>query len=412
MPVYQYRALKESGVPAEGVVDADSPREARTKLRAQRLHVTDLTPLIDVGGGGGPAAGTAAAAVARPLLRGRNLGEIAMATRQLATLLNAGIPLAQALSALIEQSDSRALEASLRDVRERVQQGTNFADALAKNPRYFDDLYVNMVRAGEASGNLDGVLMRIADYIQAQNRLRAKIMAALTYPIIRCVIGIGVIIFLLGFVVPQITRVLLEQKKALPLPTELLIMTCDFLKMYWWALVAAVLGAYLLFKLIIATEAGRLGWDTFRLQVPIVGPLFKKQAVSRFASTFATLLESGLPALEALNIVKTVMENVLLENTLENVRTRIIEGADISSPLKKSKVFPPAVCYMIAVGEESGKLEELLRKVSESYDEEIEITSQKVTALLEPVMIIGMAGVVGFIVLSILLPILEMSKIG
>ncbi|MBI3272099.1 MAG: type II secretion system inner membrane protein GspF [Planctomycetes bacterium] len=405
MPVFQYKAIKHTGDPAEGVIDAATPREARSRLRAQSLQVTDLKPLIDVAEEGGTVA-------AQPVFARRNLGEIAMLTRQIATLLNSGIPLAQSLSALIDQCESKGLEIALRDVRERIQQGSSFANALAKNPRFFNDLYVNMVRAGEAAGNLDHVLLRLADYIQAQNRLRSKIVAALTYPMVMCVIGVGVVVFLLGFVVPKITRVLQERKQAIPLPTEMLISLCDILRHHWWAMVGAFILFWFLFRLALATEAGRLAWDTFLLRVPVVGPLFKKQAVSRFATTFATLLESGLPALEALRIVKAVVDNMLLANTIEIVRNRIVEGADISTPLRQSKVFPPSVCYMIAVGEESGKLEQLLHKVAEAYDEEIEITSQKVTALIEPLMIVCMASVVLFIVLSILLPILEMSKVG
>lgn len=405
MPVFEYHALKLDGAAASGIVDADTPREARDKLRAQNLMVTEITAV------------QAESAVKPAMIRmpqifsGRRLSELSVVTRQLGTLLNAGIPLTQALSALIEQMETRAFETAFRDIREKVQSGKTFADALAEHPSFFNELFVNMVRAGEAAGNLDNVLLSLADYIHAQARLRGKVTAAMTYPIVMCIIAAGVVTFLLGYVVPQITSILTEQRRALPLVTEVLIASTDFLRGYWWALVGAGLGVMLIFKAVIATPGGRMAWDTFTLRMPIFGPLFKKQAVSRFAVTFATLLESGIPALEALTIVKTVVSNVLLAATIDQVRTKIMEGADIATPLKRTKVFPPVVSYMIAVGEESGKLEVLLRRISSMYDEEIDVATQKITALIEPIMIVIMAAVVGFIVLSILLPILELSNI-
>ncbi|MEK7866241.1 MAG: type II secretion system inner membrane protein GspF [Planctomycetota bacterium] len=407
MAVYEYKALKHDGTPTTGVIDADSPRDARTKLRAQELHVTDLE--------------TYAAARAKEIrielpfgktLSRKRLSDMAVLTRQLGTLLNAGIPLAQAMNAMIEQTDDKAVEAVLRDARERITQGASFADALAFHPKYFGELYVNMVRAGEASGSLDQVLHRLADYLQKQARTRGKIAAAMTYPVIMLIVGAGVVIFLMSFVVPQIVNRLVQQRglASLPLPTVILMTVSDFVKTWWWALLAAVFGGLAFLRILTRTPAGRLAWDGFLLKLPLLGDLFKKTAISRFATTFATLLESGIPAMEALSIVKQVVDNMVLSKVIEEVRAKVIEGADISTPLKNSKIFPPVVSYMIAIGEESGKLEELLRKVSDAYDEEVDITTQKVTTLLEPLMIIALAVVVGFIVLAVLLPILEQAK--
>lgn len=407
MPVYEYKALKRDGTPTMGVIDADSPRDARAKLRAKELHVTDIE--------------TYAAAHAKKIrielpfgktLSRKRLSDMAVLTRQLATLLNAGIPLAQAMSALIEQTDDQALEAVLRDTRERITQGSSFADALAFHPKYFGELYVNMVRAGEASGALDVVLHRLADYMQKQARTRGKVAAAMTYPMIMVIVGAAVVIFLMSFVVPQIVNRLVQQRglAALPLPTVVLMTISSFVKTWWGALLAAAFGGIAFIRAVTKTAAGRLAWDSFLLRVPILGELFKKTAISRFATTFATLLESGIPAMESLAIVKQVVDNMVLSKVIEEVRAKVIEGADISTPLKNSKVFPPVVSYMIAIGEESGKLEELLRKVSDAYDEEVDITTQKVTTLLEPLMIIALAIVVGFIVLAVLLPILEQAR--
>ena len=237
-------------------------------------------------------------------------------------------------------------------------------------------------------------------------------MAALTYPIVMVVIGGGVVTVLLTYVVPKIMEVIQKQgDDALPLPTEILLAISSFMAGYWWLLLGMgfLLGAA--YAQAYRTKAGRLWIDTMKLRIPVVGPLMRKAAISRFASTFGTLLESGLPVLDALSVVRRVVGNALLADALETVRLRVAEGADIATPLKKSKVFPPVVGYMVSVGEESGRLEVLLKKTAESYDEEVEIAAQKMTALLEPLMIVVMAVIVGFIVLAILLPILQISDI-
>jgi len=252
----------------------------------------------------------------------------------------------------------------------------------------------------------------VADYLHSQNRTRAKVMAALTYPIIMVLIGSGVVVVLLTYVVPKIMQVIQKQgKAALPLPTEILLAVSGFMGRYWWLLLAIIIGTVVAYVQARATKGGRLWIDTMKLRIPAIGNLMKKASISRFAMTFATLLESGLPVLEAMGVVRKVVDNELLAETLDRVRQKVAEGADISTPLKQSKVFPPVVGYMISVGEESGRLEELLKKTAEAYDEEVEVAAQKMTALLEPLMIVFMAVVVGFIVLAILLPILQMSNI-
>jgi type II secretory pathway component PulF len=226
------------------------------------------------------------------------------------------------------------------------------------------------------------------------------------------IVGVGVVVILLTYVVPKILEVIQKQgKAALPLPTEILVAVSGFMASYWWLLLGIAVAIAFVYVRAYATPAGRLWIDTMKLDIPVLGNLLKKASISRFAMTFATLLESGLPVLEALGVVKRVVDNALLSDTIEKVRQKIMEGADIATPLKQSKIFPPVVGYMIAVGEESGRLEELLKKIAEAYDEEVEVAAQKMTSLLEPLMIVVMAFVVGFIVLSILLPILQMSNI-
>ncbi len=405
MPIYEYKAMKRKGGNETGIIDADTARDARTILRNKKLHVTEIHEVEDVGK-------EQSRRRLPKIFRRAHREEIALITRQLSTMLRAGIPLSQSLSALVEQAASQDIEAILRDVREKVTQGVGLGEALGFHPSYFSELYVNMVRAGEASGNLDVVLARLADYGQSQNRLRAKVKAALAYPVVMICFGILVMFVLTAFVVPRILEVLKTAKRdaVLPLPTRILTSLSGFLQHYWWVVVVVVFALYLLVKLLLRDERYRFAWDKFKLNIPLIGDLMKKQAVSRFAITLSTLLKSGIPALQALDIVKNILENLVLKKVVQEVHDRILEGADIATPLKKSGIFPPVVGYMVSIGEQSGELEEVLDRIAESYDEEIELTVQKVTSLIEPVLIIFLAMGVGFVVVSVLLPILQIGQ--
>ena len=401
MPIFEYKALKETGESTQGVIDADTSKDAREKLRSRKIHVTEMAPLEEKERGG------FSLHLPAFLHRRVDFGELTITTRQFATLLSSGIPLAETLGALIQQVESRAMEMTLRDIRERVTQGSGLADAMAHHPGVFSDLYINMVRAGEASGTLDEILLRLSNHLQGQNRLRNKVKAALTIPIVYVVVAVGVMVFLMSVVVPKIVTIFESENVAMPLITEVLIWVSSFFQGYWWVLFllgGLLFGAYRLLK---RSERGRLLHDTYILQMPIFGKLLKKDAIARFAVTFSTLLRSGIPALECLRIVQRIVNNHLLSKVLGEVHDKILEGADISTPLKRSGVFPPVVGYMIAVGEQSGRLEELLDKVAESYEEEIEVATARITALIEPVIIVAMAVVVAFIVIAILLPLVQ-----
>lgn len=413
MPVFEYKALTEKGSLTRGLIDADTPKEAREKLRAKRVHVTEMVPLTRSKGGDRP--GLFGTRIRLPARKGagRGSGDVPMVTRQLATLLKAGIPMSDALGALIQQIENRNLERAFRQIKEDIASGSGTGDAFARHPQFFNDLYVNMIKAGEASGNMDEILKRLADFLQKQSKNRGKVAAALVYPIAMAVLGTVVVIFLMSFVVPKIIASLQDQKQALPLPTEILIAVSEFFKNYWSAALLGMAALFVGYGLWISTPQGRLVRDTWLLQLPVFGILFKKQSVARFATTFATLLKSGIPALECLRILREIVDNALLAKTLDAVHDRIVEGADIATPLKNSGVFPPVVGYMIAIGEQSGQLEDILEKISDAYDEEIDVTTQKVTALIEPVIIVFMAVVVGFIVLSVILPLVQgFSNLG
>ncbi len=406
MPVYEYKVFTIAGESKSGICDADTPREAREKLRREKLHVVSLKEIDqgkDKGGGGGSFGG---------LRRKKQVAEMAMITRQFATLMESGIPMAEAIKALTEQIQNKTMETVYRDVREKISGGSSLAEALAHHPRYFDDLYVNMVKAGEAAGNVDQVLMRLSEFLLRQNRTRNKVTNALMYPIIMVGVGVIVVAVLMTFVVPKIIKLIEARHQDLPLPTKLLITGSDFLRSYWYLLVLAVVAALVTYGAVRRTPKGRLATDRFFLKMPIFGDLLTKQAVSRFATTFSSLLASGVPVLESLMIVKNVVNNAVIANVLDDVHNRIMEGADISTPLKNSKIFPPTVGYMVAVGEQSGRLEEILQKLATTYDEEIDIAVTRMTSVLEPILILGMAVVVAFIVISILLPMLQLAKLG
>jgi len=413
MPIYEYKGYDPGGGAKAGIVDADTPREARSRLRDQNVLVTELV-LSEVSaqtsGEKQPTQRSSLRRVFRFEKRIRGAAALPIYTRQLATLLRSGIPLAQALGALIEQIEHRDIEVILRDIREQVVRGKSFGEALALHPRLFDDLFVNMVKAGEASGNLDAVLARLADYRVRQQRVTGRVKTALIYPAIMMLVGAGVVIFLVNFVVPKLIGIAKARGTELPWMTRVLDWSSRFLQANGVWLLLLFFGGWIVWRyVLLARPHVRLWFDATKLRIPVVGDLFKKQIVSRFAVTMSTLLRSGVTVLDSLAIVKTILNNKLMERVLEDVRTRILEGADIATPLKKSGVFPPVVGYMVAVGEQTGQLEEMLERVAQAYEEEIETSTTRALAVLEPMLIVCLAFVVGFIVISVMLPILETS---
>ncbi|MAG57263.1 MAG: type II secretion system protein GspF [Planctomycetes bacterium] len=404
MAIYEYKALDASGGSRGGIVDADSPREARTKLRHDGVHVTEIHAIEDKKS----AKTSGRTGLFAP--KG-NPQQLAIVTRQFATLLSAGISAVDGLKAIIDQVESRDMERVMRDVREKVTQGDTLAEAMGNHPRFFNDLYCNMVKAGEASGQLDAILKRLAAYISRQNRLRSKMSAAMTYPMVMIVVGFLVVAVLMTFVVPKLTALFKKVGEGLPAITRALIAVSNFCKDYWWAIIAMGVLAWLLVRAMKASEEGRMRYDRLVMNAPIVGDLVRKTAISRFANTMATLLQAGIPVLESLRIVQNVVQNAVLSRTIGEVHDAILEGSDIATPLQASGVFPPMVGYMIATGEQSGQLEELLETVSDAYDEEIDISISKMISVLEPVIIIVLAGVVLFVVAAIIIPLMQMGSL-
>lgn len=423
MPIFEYKAYAKGGATTKGVIDADTPRAARQELRRQNILVSELK---EIRGKGKRAKKKAQKDGKKPGVfsklgemrqsksgpSGRDLDIVTAITRQMATLLAAGIPMAEALNAIIDQADSRRIETMFREVRERITQGSNFGDALSDYPSLFSDLYVNMVRAGEATGQLDIVLSRLADFMQRQRQLQRKVVSAMAYPMMMVGIGILVVALLMTIVVPKITGMLQDTGQEMPAPTKVLIGISDFFKSYWWAVCLVIAALSYAVERIYRTKRGRLVIDRNLLKIPVIGELLRKSAVSRFTRTLATLLSSGVAAVRSLEIVETVVGNRVIADATGHIRERILEGTDISTPLKATGAFPSVVGYMVSIGEQSGELENMLDRIAEAYDEEIEVVTERATTILEPLMIVILAVVVGFIVWAIVLPILQVGSIG
>ncbi|MEE2711446.1 MAG: type II secretion system inner membrane protein GspF [Planctomycetota bacterium] len=408
MAIFEYKALDTGGGTRGGIVDADSPREARLKLRGDGIHVTEIHLLDAKKGGSDDDSQAPRIGLFAPKA---NPGELSIVTRQLSTLLSAGISAVDALKAIIEQVESRDMEKVLRDVREKVTQGDTLGEALGRHPRFFNELFCNMVKAGEASGQLDTILTRLASYIVRQNRLRQKLSGAMTYPVVMIIVGTLVVTVLMTFVVPKLTTLFKKVGEGLPAITQALISISQFFQGYWWSIFVLMFLAWLFIRALKSSEQGLLRYDRARMRLPIVGDLLRKTSIARFANTMATLLQSGIPVLESLKIVQRVVNNAVLAKTIGEVHDAILEGSDIATPLQESGVFPPMVGYMIATGEQSGQLEELLETVSDAYDEEIDMSISKLISVLEPVIIIILAGVVLFVVAAIMIPLIQMGSL-
>jgi general secretion pathway protein F len=403
MPAFEYKALDQNGNAATGVIDADSAKDARAKLRLQQLFAVEIKETEK-----GISLSTQVSV--KTLFKRVGLRETTVVTRQLATLLKAGLPLVRALQAIEDQLADSPLRTHIIEVREDVNRGVSLADALGKHPKIFSDLYVNMVRAGESAGAIDSILERLATFNEKMLALQNKVRSAMIYPIFMSVIAVLAVGLLLTFVVPTITKVFTETKQNLPGPTVLLLNASRFMKSYWWVLILVGVSLTVLMKRARRKKGVKFFMDRLKLRMPVFGPLARKMAVSRFARTLSILTASGVPILKAMGIVRTIVNNEVLSKAIDDAAEAVGAGKSIAEPLAKSGVFPPIVTHMIAVGETSGKIEDMLQNVADAYDTEVENAVVALVSLLEPAMIIIMGGVVGFIVFAILMPIFEMNQ--
>ncbi|MBV8772500.1 MAG: type II secretion system inner membrane protein GspF [Deltaproteobacteria bacterium] len=405
MPVFAYRGLAPNGRTINGVIDADSPRSARGKLRELGIFPTELLP--------------ERAAIKTPARQrwvpkfGRRIPatELSLLTRQLSALLGAGVQLVDALSALAGQTSRTITKRILSQVRESVREGSSLADALAAHPDTFSELYVGMVRAGEAAGALEAVLDRLAEYSERQAEFVSKVRGALTYPIIMMCVGALIMGFLVSYVVPQVATIFEQQHAVLPMMTRVLIRLSDILAGYWIELLLLVAALIAGIGFGLSTAAGRRIYDIWLLRLPYVGPTVLRVICARFARTLATLLESGVQLLPSLGAVKRVVTNGLLAEALEQSRESIREGHGMGQTLERSGLFPPLLVEMIKVGERSGDLEQMLERVADNYEREVESSLRQMTTILEPLMTLVMAGMILFMMLAVLLPIFQLNQL-
>jgi general secretion pathway protein F len=413
MPVFEYTALNKQGKKKSGIIDADGAAGARQMLRDSKIYPISLRELSERHPK--KKKGLEKSDIARQLMRRLSRvkpADISVMTRQLSTLLWAGLPLVSALESLIPQTRSARFKKILAQIKNAIVEGSDFAQALSLYPGVFSALYINMIRSGETAGTLEIVLERLADLMEKQNALASRVKGALYYPVFMAVIGSLVLFALMGYVVPKITSIFTDLNQTLPLPTILLIGASKFIKGYWWLFMILAGGLAYGARLFINTEKGRYSFDKMKLSLPIAGNMIKKLSSSRFFRTLASLLNNGVSMLKSLEIVKNIAGNVLFAEALENVAEEVGKGKGLAESISAQNIFPMLSVQMIQVGEQSGELETMLSKVAEIYEKEVENTITGMTSLLEPIMILFMAVIIGFIVVAIALPIIEMNQIS
>jgi len=426
MPDFRYVALDRAGKEVTGTLTGRDVNDAAVKVRALGYYPVEVA----VSNGSGGLARQVAAITGgrtRPLIEGgargatestvaptgRKVGrvQILLFTRELADLIDAGLPIDRALSVLIEQSDSETLQAMVRRLQADVRAGKPLSEALRNFPREFPTLYANMIHAGEVSGQLPGVLTRLADFLEKEQVRRSQIIAALTYPMVLIGVAALAVTFLLTFVIPRLQDVFKDLGAALPLPTQMLLGASGFIGRYWWAIAGGLVVFWFLFRAWTNTGPGRRAFDTFRLNVPLFGTLTRKIVMARFVRTLGTLLGGGVPILDSLDISGTAVGNSVTAEAVDNVRDRVRQGETLSASMEQAGGFLPLVVHMTAVGEETGRLAGMLVRTADTLDFEVDNTMRRLTSLVEPLVVLLMGGFVGFVVLSILLPIFQANTI-
>jgi general secretion pathway protein F len=407
MPIFEYSGTDRNGVTVRSRIDADSIKTAKQKAKKLGIVLLSIEEKS-------AAKGSALARLFPTFAGGGsvNLRILAVTTRQFASLIKANIPLVEALAALIDQTENLKLKGVLADVRQQVNEGSSLKNALARHPKVFQPIFINMVESGEASGTLPLVLLRLAEFMEAQVRLRSKISGAMTYPLIMAIVGGALMMGIFTFVIPNIANVFKGMNKKLPWYTELVMAISNFLINYWWAVILGIALTVWGFRKYVATEKGRVNKDRFLLRAPLFGEVTRMVAMSRFASTMATLLNGGVPLVTALGIVKAVVGNEVISSALVSAREEITEGQNISEPLRRSGEFPSLLLHMIAIGERTGELPSMLEMVSQNYEEQVNSKIERLTTLMEPLMIVVMGLSVGVVVMAVFMPLLDLQKLS
>ena len=395
--------MDRSGKEVKGTVSAEglTPAKARIKtMGIMLIEINEQTSKSMKKGASGFSFGSSV-----------SIEDLSMMTRQLATLLRAKIQVVEAFTALVDQTENPRLKITLSEIRQKVNEGSSLARALSDYPKIFDNVYVNMVDAGETSGTLEVVLLKLADFTESQLKLRNKIKGAMTYPVIMMIAGGSMIGIIFMFVIPKITKIFTNMKRDIPLQTKICVWISNFLLHYWWTLFIGGFAIYTFGGRYIRTEKGRAQYDALILKLPIISEIVTMINVSRFCSTLATLLQSGVPILASMKIVSNLIANVHMKKAVDEARISISEGANMTGPLIKSGLFPPMVTHMIKLGEKSGELEPMLQIVSENYEDQVNTKLSGLTSVLEPIMMVGMGVVVAFILFSVVVPLMELNTI-
>jgi general secretion pathway protein F len=405
MPVFVYQATDRTGKLVEGTIEAKDE-----SLVVNRLHGLQLLPIKIEKEGASKKISNFQFPISN-FFTGVSRKDLMLFTQQLSTLTNSGLPLDKSLSILVELAEKKRLKTILDNIQKNVHSGSTFADALSKHPRVFSKLYVSMVKAGEEGGVLEAILQRLAHFLESSENLRENIRSALIYPTLLTIIGGGAVAILLTFVIPKFAKIFSDIGQAMPASTQLLLNISSFLTNYWWLIILGLIFIGVLIKGYLDTESGKFNWDSLKLKMPLIGALQRKIEVSRFARTLGTLVRSGVPILQSLFITKDTITNSVVSKAMEGIHKRIKEGGGISDPLRESGVFPAMAVHMIKVGEETGKLEDMLIKVADTFDAEVQSSVKSLISLLEPMMILLMGLIVGFIVISMLMAIFSINDI-
>jgi type IV pilus assembly protein PilC len=409
MPVFEYEAMNAEGKPVVDTIEARSTDEAISKVRALNLFPTRVT---ERKAAKGPGARTGGRRGRRKqfVIGGVKKKDILTFTRQMSTLTDAGIPVVQALNVLEGQMRGGALKNIIGSVADEVEGGASLSEGMAKYPKAFDDLYCNMVKAGETGGMLDTVLERLAELREKSARLKKKVISALMYPIGVMTLATVILAALIKFIIPQFIAMFEELGVALPAPTMMLLGISKWCTTYWYIIPLIPIGIVVFFRGVGSTRIGRLALDWLKFRVPIFGPIMNKSAIARFTRTFGTLIGSGVPILEALNISRDTAGNAVLAQAIQSVHDSVREGDPIAAPLSQSHVCDDMVVNMIDVGEETGNLDSMLMKIADNYDQEVDTAVEGMTSLMEPILVIGMGLVIGFIVISLFLPLVSLMQ--
>ncbi len=403
MAIFVYTGMDRTGVEVKSTITSESLHLAKNQIRSKGIMLINIKEQ--------KSSQSEKASISLSIGQSISSEDLALMTRQFAVLLKAKIQVVECLNALVEQTQHPRLKVIIAELKQKVNEGSSLAQALKMHPKVFNTVYVNMVEAGEASGTLDVVLMRLADFSEAQVKLQRKIKGAMTYPVIMMIVGTIMIGIIFTFVIPKITRIFISMKKELPLQTKICIAISDFLISYWWLVLSGLVGGWFLFFRWIKTKRGESHWHKLQLKLPIVAKLIIMINIGRFCSTLATLLNSGVPILVSMRIVKNLIANVHMKKAVEESQELIKEGGSMVTPLIKSGHFPPMVTHMIGLGEKSGEIEPMLQIVAESYEDQVESNLSGLTSTLEPIMMVCMGVVVAFVVFSVVVPMMELNTI-